>query len=275
LNSLTDILNWTIFTVGDTATTLRAVLAAITVLFITYFLSKAARNAVSWRVKRLDDHEHSKKISGFVVSLIIWFIGFEVAIHFLGFRLTTLIAASGFLALAAGFAVKNIAENLVSGSILRVEKTIRSGDIIIMDDTWLIVEEVGLRMTRAETYDGEEILIPNATIAGSVVKNLTRQDRCYRLEIEVGVAYESDLKLVRETLEEVVGGLDWRSQSKASAVYLHDFGRWSVIYSINIWIDDLDDAIEHKSDLMEAVWWALKDKDITIEYDHRHKRTHV
>ena len=275
MDKLNDILDWTIFTVGDTSTTLRAFLAAIIVLFITYVLSNAARKAVSRRVESIDDHDHSKKIFGFVAWLMIWFIGFEVAIHLLGFSLTTLIAASGFLAIAAGFAVKSIAENFVSGGILRVEKTIRSGDIIIMDDRWLIIEDVGLRMTRAETYDGEEILIPNATIAGTMVKNLTRQDRCYRLEIKVGVAYESDLKLVRETLEEVVGGLDWRSQSKDSNVYLHEFGRWSVIYIINTWIDDLDGVIEHKSDLLEAVWWALKDKDITIEHDHRSKRAHV
>ena len=78
------------------------------------------------------------------------------------------------------------------------------------------------------------------------------------------VAYESDLRQVRETLEGTVENLEWRSQTKRPKVYLHEFADSAVTYHINVWIDDANDARQRSSDLREAVWWALKDKNITI-----------
>lgn len=123
-----------------------------------------------------------------------------------------------------------------------------------------------MRSTTALTYDGEEILVPNSLIAQSMVTNLTRNDRLYRLHIKVGVSYDSDLELVRKTLEQTVEKLEWRSRKKESRLHLDEFGDSSVNYFIEVWIDEANDSRSRKSDLHEAVWWALKDKGITIAY---------
>lgn len=206
------------------------------------------------------------RIIGITVQLIIWMIGFEIALNLLGIQLTTLFAASGFLALGVGFAVKNIVENFLSGGILQLEKTIRPGDLIIVNDKWLCIDHLGLRVTTALTYDGEQVLIPNSLIAQSMVTNLTRHNRLHRLEVKVGVSYDSDLKLVRETLEQAIEKLEWRSKIKEPVLYLDEFGDSSINYYADIWIDDANDSRGRKSDLHEAVWWALKDKNITIAY---------
>ena len=263
---VTDILNLPIFTVGETTTTVRAFLAAVVVLFATYLLVTIAKKAVGRVVDRVDGHDHSIRMSKFFVGLIIWLVGFEVALHLLGFNLTIVFAASGFLALGAGFAVKNIVENFLSGIILRVERTIRPDDIIIVDEKWVTVKRIGSRATIADTFDGEEILIPNSIMAKSMVTNLTRHDRLYRLQAQVGVSYESDLKMVRGALEEAVKKLDWTAESQSTSVYLHEFADSSVIYTITIWVRDLDNARQRKSELLEAIWWALKDEDITIAF---------
>ncbi len=70
-----------------------------------------------------------------------------------------------------------------------------------------------------------------------MVQNLTRHDRLHRIEARVGVAYESDLALVRKTLEETIDKLDWRSGARNPAVYLREFGDSSVNYDIDVWID--------------------------------------
>ncbi len=204
--------------------------------------------------------------SGQSLSVVIWLIGFEIVLHLLGIQLTTLFAASGFLALGAGFAVKNIVENFLSGRILRLENTIRQGDLIIVNDKWLYIHRLGLRITTALTYDGEQVLIPNSMIAQSMVTNLTRHDRLHRIKILVGVSYDSDLKLVKETLEQTINNLEWRSKAKNPVLYLDAFGDSSVNYSIEVWIDDASNSRGRRSDTHEAVWWALKDKDITIAY---------
>lgn len=127
------------------------------------------------------------------------------------------------------------------------------------------------RVTTALSYNGEEILIPNSQIAQSRVINLTRHDRLYRLHINVGVSFKSDLDLVRKTLEQTIDKLEWRSITKDPILYLDEFGDSSVIYSVCVcvWIDNANDSRGRKSDLHEAVWRALKEKGITIAFPQR------
>jgi potassium efflux system protein len=114
--------------------------------------------------------------------------------------------------------------------------------------------------------DGEEILIPNSLIAESMVENLTRNDRLHRIQIRVGVVYESDLNLVRKTLEQTIDQLEWRSAARTPEVYLREFGDSSVDYDVDVWIDEVSDYRVRMSDLHESVWWALKEKGITIAF---------
>jgi potassium efflux system protein len=171
------------------------------------------RRGVQQFFRRLDKADDIGAASGIAAQLIIWLIGLELTLHLLGIQLSILFAASSFLALGAGLAIKNIVENFLSGGILKAENAIRPGDFMVINDKWMYIQRIGLRTVKAKTYDGEDILIPNTLIAQSMVQNLTRDNREHRIEIGVGVAYESDLKLVRTTLEQTLESLAWRSQS--------------------------------------------------------------
>ena len=109
-------------------------------------------------------------------------------------------------------------------------------------------------------------MVPNSLVAQSVVQNLTRGDRLKRIQIQVGVAYASDLAVVRKTLEETVDKIPWRSTANDPAVYLREFGSSSINYDIDLWLDDVSGARKRRSVLHELVWQALKEKDITIAY---------
>jgi len=267
LDELHKIASLPVFTIGGVQSTLGTLLSAFIVVIATILIAQLVRKSVHRAFKKLDDKEaHLAQIFGIVTQIIIWIVGFEIVLHFLGIQLTTLFAASGFLALGAGFAVKNIVENFLSGGILKLEKTIRPGDLIIVRDKWMFIQNIGLRVTTALTYSGEEVLIPNSLIAQSLVTNLTRNNRFYRIEVKLGVSYDSDLDLVRKTLEQTIEKLEWRSKAKEPILFLDEFGDSSVNYSVDVWVDDANDSRGRKSDLHEAVWWALKDKNITIAY---------
>ena len=261
-----DLFGVTLFSIGDSATTVGALLASIVVAIVTLIVGRVARNAGTRLAGRFKEHRRDPSPYGIALQIIVWVIGFELALHILGIRLTTLFATTGFLALGAGFAVKNIVENFLSGGILRAEKTISPGDLIIVDGKWLFVKEIRMRATVANTYEGDEVLIPNTLIAESMVQNLTRNNRLHRIELKLGVAYKSDLALVRKTLEETIDRLEWRSQVKNPVVYLAEFGDSRVNYSVEVWIDDANDSRGRRSDLHEAIWWALKEKNITIAF---------
>lgn len=266
MNRISDILNWTVFSVGDTATSLRGLVAAVAVLILTHLLSKVVRSAVKRKASQIDDDSGSNRVYGIIAVLVVWLIGIDVAFELLGFSLTSLLAASGFLALGAGFAVKNIVENFLSGGILRMERTIGPGDIIIVNEKHVVVRKIALRTTRADTFDGEQILIPNSLVAQSMVTNMTRRDRLFRIHVGVGVAYESDLNLVRSVLEKAISELNWISSEIEPAVFLDEFGDSSINYSIAVWIDDVSNSRQRGSDLHEAIWQALKDNEIIVAF---------
>lgn len=232
-------------------------------------LCASARRGVDTRIvfpARNDSWVVEAGAYGAAAQFIIWVIGFELALHIIGIRLTTLFATAGFFAVAAGVAAKSIVADVLSGAILRLERIIRSGDLIVVKDKPLIVQRVGMRIMKARTFDGEEILIPNSLIAESMVENLTRNDRLHRIQIRVGVVYESDLTLVRKTLEQTIDQLEWRSAARIPEVFLREFGDSSVNYDIDVWIDEVSDYRVRMSDLHESAWWALKGKGITIAF---------
>lgn len=261
------ILSVPVFTIGEMQTSLGTLISAAIVVFATLLIARLARRSVQRMLTRFSEKEpETVRFSAIVVQVIIWVVGFEIALHLLGIHLTSLFAASGFLALGAGFAVKNIVENFLSGGILRLEKTIRPGDLVVVNDVWMYIHNIGLRVTTALSYNGEQILIPNSLIAQAKVVNLTRNNRLYRLHTQAGVSYNSDLDRVRNTLEQTMDKLEWRSRAKDPILYLDEFGNSSINYSVNVWIDDANDSRGRKSDLNEAVWWALKENGITIAY---------
>ena len=267
MDDLNKLLSLPLFNIGGTLTTLGSLLSAIVVIIATVLIARLADKAVYRSLEKINKNEaKTSRAYSIIIKLFIWLIGFEVALHLLGIHLTSLFAASGFLALGAGFAVKTIVENFISGIILRLEKTISPGDLIIVNDEWMYIHHIGMRITTALTYDGEQVLIPNSQIAQSMVTNLTRNDRLHRIQVQLGVSYDSDLKLVSETLKQTVDKLEWRSKKRPPSLYLDEFGDSSVNYSVDVWIDDANDSRGRKSEMHEAIWWALKDKGITIAY---------
>ena len=155
-----------------------------------------------------------------------------------------------------GFAVKNIAENFVSGVILRIEHTISPGDVIEIDKNMVRVTHLGTRATTARTLDDEDILIPNSKLIGSAVTNFTLRDPLYRLSTEIEVPAE-DLDCVRTTLEETAHAIDWRELGREPEVFLARRNSSKATYEVAVWIDDPWRAPEQRSNLNESLWSCL------------------
>jgi small-conductance mechanosensitive channel len=119
-------------------------------------------------------------------------------------------------------------------------------------------------MTFGATAKGREIMIPNATVAQSIISSLTRQDRLYRVETSILVTYSADLAQARRTLEDTVASLEWRSRKEEPSVFLAEFTRFNVIYNVLVWIDDVEVARQRQSDLNEALWQGLEKAGIEM-----------
>jgi small-conductance mechanosensitive channel len=267
MNAIDEMLGWNLFTIGATQTTLGSLLGVVAVVLATMLLARLVGKSATRFFERLaTKDDKAANAYGIVVKLLVWVIGFEIALHLLGIRLTAVLAAGGIFALGAGLAAKDVVENFLSGIMIRVERAVQPGDLIIVDGRWLIIKHIGARTIKANTYDGQEILIPNSMVAQSMISNLTRGNRLHRIQVNVGVAYESDLELVRKTLESMTDKLKWRSTAMKPEVFLETFGGSSVNYSVDVWIDDANDSRNRSSDLHEAVWRSLKEAGIVIAF---------
>ena len=137
-----------------------------------------------------------------LLSQIVVAIGLGIGLQTIGINLSALFAAGAIFAIGLGFAMQNIMQNFVSGVILLTERSITPGDVLKVEQQFVQVQKMGVRATIARTLDDEEIIIPNSAIVQSTVTNYTLRDSMYRLRCTVGVVYSSDMRLVREVLEE-------------------------------------------------------------------------
>ena len=265
LSDLRGFLATPLFSVGSTETTLgRALLVGVVVLG-TLLVARLVRRLT---IRHFERHDAGDEVAvhsaASLVATVVLFIGLEVCFHILGIRLTTLFAAGGLLAVGLGLATKDVIENFISGVILRVDRTIRPGDVVEVHDRWLQIERLGVRSTSGTTGKGEEVMIPNATVAQSTITSLTRRDRLYRVETSLMVPYSADLEQVRRTLEDTVASLEWRSRKEEPTVYLAEFAQFNVAYDILVWIDEVKAARQRHSDLNEALWRSLKKAGIEV-----------
>ena len=263
--SFRDFLSQPLFTIGSTEATVGMAVAAAAVVIMTFVVARMARRIT---VHHFESHEAGDKVAvktaSNLIALVVVVVGLDIVLNIFGVRLTALFAASGFFGLGAGFAVKNILENFLSGVILRADQTIRQGDVTQLDDRLLQIKRIGLRTTVGVTVDGEEILIPNSTVEGGIVANLTRQNRVIRVPVRVEVDLSSDLEVVREALEKAVAGLDWKSKKGEPMVLLVEFTRTSIAYEVSVWVDDVLQARQRHSDLSEAIWRELSAAGVTL-----------
>ena len=242
-------------------------LAAMAILLAAFCVSRTLQRFIDRRLRQ-DDHSDEATIRVYknVTRFIVMTPGLLLALHVFGFNLSTLFTTGGLFAVALAFAMKNLSENLVSGLILRLERSIKPGDVLETDGTMVRVKTIGFRATVARTKDEKDLVIPNAQLVQSRVANYTFKDALCRVETKVGVAYSSDLVKVRQTLESVCDELDWKSSQHKPAVILSGFGDSALTFKVRVWIEDPWDAGRQQASLNEAIWWGLKKAGIVIAF---------
>ncbi len=235
---------------------------AVLVLILSYLFLRLLLKLIDRFFKNDNAVLTYKSICRYVVSTL----GIVTALHVAGLNFTSLFTTGGLVAVAVGFALRNVAENYVAGIQIRAEETIKHGDVLEVDGLMVRVKNIGLHRTIVRARNDCDILIPNSLFVKEKIGNYTLRDSLYRVSTTIGVSYFSDLKKVREVLKGVCDKLEGRSSRHAPAIYLTDFGSSSVNYQVCVWIDAPWRTNIVRSDLNEAIWWALKGEGIVIAF---------
>jgi small-conductance mechanosensitive channel len=261
------VLHVKLFEVAGAQISLFTVLTFVAVLVATLFLSRLARGAIrrGFEARGVTDPGTVGTITRLVHFAFI-VVGVGLAVESAGIDVGTLFAAGAVFAVALGFAVQNVMQNFVSGVILLVERAIKPDDVIELDGQTVRVRRMGIRATVVRTLNDEDVIVPNGTLVQGSVTNYTFEDRVICLRLGVGVTYDSDLGLVKETLESVADGMEFRVADRPPVVLLTGFGDSAVCFEVSVAIDDPWRMARHRSELAFAVWRAFKEKGIVMAF---------
>lgn len=254
-------------TIGDTRVTVSTALVALGVVVVAFVFSKILQRAIvkTFKLRGMETSGTSAIVRR-LLHYAIMAVALGVALDTMGLDISALFAAGAVFAVGIGFAMQNITQNFVSGVILLLERSIKPDDILRVEDRIVRVQKMGIRATLVRSLDDEEIIVPNSTLVQGTVTNYTHSDSMYRLRVVVGVTYDSDMRAVRTTLENTAKAASSRVTEYDPVVLLSEFGSSSVDWEVSIWMNDPWRMRRVKSELLEEIWWTLRDRGIVIAF---------
>jgi small-conductance mechanosensitive channel len=267
LTRLGEILNEHLFTVGSTPVTVATLLMSMMILVGSAWLGRVLRRGIVAAMTRGGARLDTAISTSGMVYYLVLIIGFAVALNTAGIRLATVFAAGAIFAVGIGIAMQSIAQNFVAGIIILTERSIKAGDLLEVEGNLVKVMEMGIRAGVARTRDGEDLIIPNAVLIQTTVKNFTHRESTYRVRIPVGVVYSSDMDAVREALYTAARTVSEKWSSPRDAmVLMTEFGSSSVNFDVGIWITDPWERRVAASELYFSVWNTFRARNIVIAF---------
>lgn len=206
------------------------------------------------------------------IVLYVFFAGAVLcALLVLNIDFTGIAIVAGALSVGIGLGLQNIVNNFISGLILLIEKPIKPGDRIVIGETEGFVKKVRIRSTQISTMLKEDVIVPNANLITEPVTNYMFRDQTWRISCPVGVAYGSDVELVKSVLMEValLHPDVVKEDPNAPIVLFRQFADSSLNFELWCVINDVNKKYMVVSDLLSAIDAAFKANNITIAFPQR------
>ncbi len=265
---LKNLLSSPLFTMGkQTIEPLHLIQACLIAFFVIYFGIWSRQLSYELFYRQIHDRGLRNSLSVFTQYIII-VIGLLLALNMLGINLTSLTVFAGALGVGIGFGLQNIANNFISGLILLTERPVRTEDWVTIGDQEGRIKHIGMRSLVLTAWDNQDIIIPNADLITNPVTNWTLSDSLVRTVFEVGVRYQDDPHKAKEVIEEAIAMVPSVYLEKPPQVLLTEFANSSVNFRIQFYsdVETQTSRLQVKSDVMFAIWDALRDADIGIPF---------
>ncbi|HEX9601420.1 MAG TPA: mechanosensitive ion channel domain-containing protein [Mariniflexile sp.] len=243
------------------------VLIIITVIFITTFILRVVLRIITRKLPE-DDKGKFNVVFGYFRWLIYLLI-LLVTLHGVGVDVTAVFAASAALMIGIGLALQTLFQDIISGVFILVDQTVHVGDIIEIDGQIGRVEEIKLRTTRAVTIDNKVLIIPNHLYLENSLYNWTQNGSDTRENVEVGVAYGSDVQLVKKLLIEAATANKDVLYKDDIAVRFTNFGDSSLDFKVIFTISDSFNANAIRSDVRFEIDRLFRENNVSIPFPQR------
>lgn len=275
-NSIGDWMSHTVFYVGNYPVTIFSILRFLAILFLTFWIARLVTKALTTlgAKKRGIQHSLLYRINR-LVSYLILFIGTLFALSSIGFDLSNFLLVAGALGVGLGFGLQSIFNNFISGIIILFESNLKVGDFVELENgTKGEIRAINVRSTVLRTYDGIEVLIPNAELVTTKVTNWTLSDPFRRIHVPFSLSYGTDKDMVAQLVinaakKEPMTLL--RPGIPEPAVYMTHFGENGLDMELAVWIDER--ASRHSKNILSTYLWLIeatfREHHISMPFPHR------
>ena len=254
--------------------TLGSVLGLFSILLVGYALSSVIRFLLREELlKRLHLKRGLPELISTTLHYLLLLLVLLFAVNAGGVALNKFTVLTGALGVGVGFGLQNIINNFVSGLILQFERPIRIGDVVDLGaGVSGPVTRIGIRSSTVQTFQGAEVIIPNASFISGNVTNWTLSESKRRLELPVGVAYGTDAKLVKELLERPARQHPDVLTSPEPEAFFMGFGESALNFELRFWVMQESNTVKVKSEVALEVMRLLDEAGIEIPFPQRDLR---
>ncbi|GAB4356500.1 MAG: mechanosensitive ion channel family protein [Oricola sp.] len=270
-----DIRGWVLgalteFSIGSITISITGILAGIIVFFVGFYATRLFQRWLDGDVlsrSRMDVGVRNsiKTAVGYAGITIAALIGVSAA----GLDLSQLALIAGALSLGIGFGLQNIVSNFVSGLILLAERPFKVGDWIEAGGISGTVKSINVRATEIETFQRKTMILPNSDLINSAVGNWTHRNTLGRIEIPVGVSYNSDPNLVRDTLLQIAKDHPRILSNPEPYVVFANFGDSSLDFELRAYLPDINYVLTVTTEVRFAIFERFKAAGIEIPFPQR------
>ena len=204
------------------------------------------------------------RLLGKALEILLWCLILVQALHSVGVDVVSILGAAGVVGVAIGFASQTVLSNVISGIFIISERSVKLGDYVNINGMEGTVEGVNLLSIHLRKADNSLVRVPCETVIKSPVVNITG-DALRRCDLDVGVAYDSDLNAVRETILEVVSKEGKLLGTPAPVILFSNFADSSVQLHIGVWCKTAD-YHEVRFSFADSLLKAFRAKGVSIPY---------
>lgn len=237
------------------------------VIFMTTIVLRILFRVLTRRLPENDKGKFSVVYGYF--RWLIYVIILLITLNAIGVNVTAVFAASAALLIGIGLALQTFFQDIISGVFILIDQSAHVGDIIEIDGKVGRVEEIKLRTTRAVTIDNKVLVIPNHLYLTNSLYNWTQNGTSTRESVSVGVAYGSDVELVKKLLFQAAKEHPKVLKHPAPLVLFTDFGDSSLNFKLIFTLNDSFMAAIPQSDIRFKINKLFKDNNISIPFPQR------
>jgi small-conductance mechanosensitive channel len=267
LEETTSILDYKFIFSEEISITVKGLLFVVIALVVTSFVLKLFRRFIT-RKMPINDRQKFVTVFGYI-RWIVFLIIFLIAMHTSGVNVTAVFAASAALLIGVGLALQTLFQDIISGIFILVDQSVHVGDIIELEGKVGRVLDIRLRTTRAVTIDNKVLVIPNHLYLTNILFNWTENGTETRESVDVGVAYGSDVELVKKILLEVAAAQPTVLENPAPVVLFTDFADSSLNFKVAFTLNNSFEVRFTQSNIRFEIDKAFRENNITIPFPQR------